>query len=354
MMSTLSQLPTRRTAVRRTASFAAGMAATLTLAACSGGSSGSASSAASTSSGGTNADGKSVVVILAAPNDPFWSTVKRGAESAASAVEAAGGTVTYLNLQNYNNVGPDLAKLIANAQALNPSVVVAMDGVPEAQNPGFIQLSQGGVPVFLYNSGQDQVEATGAVTYIGTDDYTAGVAGGEKFAASAVKNVLCVNTLPGSVNIDARCEGIKDGAEKGGSTSTQLSLPASQFGDPSAVAQAIKGALVADSTIDGVVTIGVADSDSAASAIGQADAADRVQLGTFDVSNSGLERISAGAQLFSIDQQPFAQGYYAVSSAFQYVAYGIKMPQNPLLTGPNVIDADNVDAAVSGSKLGVR
>ena len=77
-------------------------------------------------------------------------------------------------------------------------------------------------------------------------------------------------------------------------------------------------------------------------------------LGTFDVSEASLERIKGGAQAFSIDQQPYAQGYYAVSYAFQLAAYGIYLPESPLLTGPALITPDNVDFAISGAKLGVR
>jgi simple sugar transport system substrate-binding protein len=79
-----------------------------------------------------------------------------------------------------------------------------------------------------------------------------------------------------------------------------------------------------------------------------------VRLGTFDVSQTQLDRIRAGTQLFAIDQQPYLQGYYAVSMAYQYVSYGLLPPQNPILTGPLLITADNVDAAIEGTAAGVR
>ena len=37
-----------------------------------------------------------------------------------------------------------------------------------------------------------------------------------------------------------------------------------------------------------------------------------------------------------------------------YVKYGLKLPQNPILTGPAVISKDNVAAALAGAKEGVR
>jgi len=163
-----------------------------------------------------------------------------------------------------------------------------------------------------------------------------------------------VNTLPGAANSEARCKGISDGATGKGAKSSQLPLPSSTFGNPSAVTQAIKAALLKDSSIDAVVTIGVGDADSAAAAIDQANVGGKVKLGTFDVSQSQLDRIQAGKQLFAIDQQPYLQGYYAVSMAYQYLAFGLFPPQNPLLTGPLLITKANVAQAIAGTKAGVR
>lgn len=302
-------------------------------------------------SGGT---GIEVAVMGGAPDDPFWSTVKRGAESAAKAVEAAGGKVTFVSMPNYDNFNADAAKLVTNLQAMDADAVVIPNWSPEAENDNIKAISGAGIPVIIYNAGQDSVEEVGAQIYIGSDDLIAGTAGGKQFADSGAKNVLCVNTLPGTTNSEARCKGVIDGAEEGGASATALNLPSSQFGDPTAITQAIKGAILADPSIDGVITIGTTDADSAAAGIDQAGVADKVKLGTFDVSEASLQRIQDGTQLFSIDQQPFAQGYYAVSNAFQLAAYGIYLPQSPLLTGPALITSDNVDLAIAGTKAGVR
>jgi simple sugar transport system substrate-binding protein len=309
----------------------------------------------STSSGsGSGGEGITVAIMGGAPDDPFWSTVKRGAESAAKAVEDAGGTVTFVSMPNYDNFNADAAKLVANMQAMDPSAVIVPNWSPEAQNENIKAIADAGIPVIIYNSGFDTVEDVGAQIYIGSDDYTAGTAGGGQFAEAGAKNIVCVNTLPGTTNSEARCQGVIDGASENGATASALNLPSSQFGDPSAVTQAIKGALLDDPSIDALITIGTTDADSAAAAIEQAGSADKVQLGTFDVSQASLDRIKEGTQLFSIDQQPFAQGYYAVSNAFQLAAYGIYLPESPLLTGPALITADNVDLAIEGTELGVR
>lgn len=341
--------PTRRVLL---SALVAVSAATLVLAGCSAGGGGGGDEGGSSSSGG--GDGIEIVVMGGAPDDPFWSTVKRGAESAAEAVEASGGKVTFVSMPNYDNFNADAAKLVANMQAMDPDAVIVPNWSPEAQNENIQSIVDAGIPVIIYNSGLSTVEDLGAEIYIGSDDKTAGVGGGEAFAEAGAKNIVCVNTLPGTTNSEARCAGVVEGAENGGASATTLNLPSSQFGDPSAVTQAIKGALIDDPTIDALITIGTTDADSAAAGIEQAGSADKVKLGTFDVSTASLDRIKEGTQLFSIDQQPFAQGYYAVSNAFQLVAYGIYLPESPLLTGPALINADNVDLAIKGTELGVR
>ena len=225
--------------------------------------------------------------------------------------------------------------------------------MPDAENPAIIRAVEAGIPVIHYNAGGvEQADATGALTYIGSDDYLAGVAGGEYFAKNGAKNVLCVNTVPGSANQEARCKGVQDGAEANGATSHQLPLPSSDFGNPTAVTNAIKAELTKDPTIDGDVTIGVQDADAAAAAIEQA--ASKAGLGTFDLSDSQLQRISAGTQLFAIDQQPWLQGYLATSAAWQYAQYGILPASRPLLTGPSLVTKDNVDVVSAGVTAGVR
>jgi simple sugar transport system substrate-binding protein len=349
----------RRPRPRHLLTAVVAVAAIVALAGCTSGKPTSTSNSAdnaTTAAGSskTTSGTVSVVVIGGSSSDPFWSAVKRGGQDAAKAY-GSNIKVTFLGPQNYDNLGPDAAKLEQTAISQNPSAVVGPDWVPDSQNASYKAITAKGIPLVIYNSGGvTEAKNVGALTYIGADDETAGKAGGAEFAKQGVKNVLCVNTQPGTANQEARCKGIKEGAEANGATSTELSLPSANFGNPSAVTQAVKAALLKNSNIDGVVTVGVVDADSSAAAISAAGKSSSVKLGTFDVSNSQLTRIKGGTQLFAIDQQPYLQGFLAVSTAYQYVAYGLLTPESPDLTGPLLITKDNVDKAISGTKAGVR
>ncbi|WP_019180165.1 substrate-binding domain-containing protein [Microbacterium yannicii] len=304
---------------------------------------------------GSDASGVNIVVIGGASDDSFFSSVKRGVDDAAKVVEANGGKVTYLALANYNNIGPDAAQLVKNALGQDPDLVAVPDWVPDAEEPAIQEVIDSGVPVIIYNSGgMEAAERTGALTYIGTDEYLAGVAGGEALGEAGVTKNVCVNTVPGAQNLEDRCRGVADGLAKSGGESTQLALAGSNYGNQTAVAQAIKAAIQQDPSVDGLVTVGGSDSAAALDALGQANTDGKVKYVHFNVDMNTLNAIKDGVALAAIDQQPYPQGYYTVSAALQYVAFGIELPTKPILTGPLVVNADNVDLAISGTEAGVR
>jgi simple sugar transport system substrate-binding protein len=295
-----------------------------------------------------------IVVMGGAPSDSFWSVVKNGTLDAGLAIENAGGKVTVLSMPNYDNFNADAAKLVDQMLTLNPTAVVIPDWVPDSMNEGIKKLKAAGVIVVLYNSGQHEVENVGAEIYIGSDDYVAGKMAGEAMAAAGKKHVVCVNTLPGLANIEARCKGVKDGVVAAGGASESLNLPSSSFGDATAVTQAVKAAITKDTSIDALVSIGDSDADSITEALAQAGVADKVLHGGINVNAQSLERVKAGTQFFAIDQQGYAQGYYATSYAFQLAAYAISLPVKELLSGPSLINKDNVDKVLAGAKGGRR
>ncbi|OBZ92104.1 sugar ABC transporter substrate-binding protein [Pararhizobium polonicum] len=301
------------------------------------------------------ADGAKIFVIGGKADDPFWSKVKKGADDAGQLVSAQGGSVTWLGPQNYDNLGPDAADLIRTALSQNPSAIVGPDWVPEAMDEAFKAVVDAKVPLIIYNAGgMEAAKTLGAMNYIGSDEYESGVAGGENFAKNGSKNVLCINSLPGAANTEARCKGLADGIAKHGGKASQLPLPSTSFGNPTAVAEAIKAALLKDETVDGVITISAGDGNSAANAVMQAGTVDKVKLGTFDMDETGLQRIKDGTQLFAIDQQPYLQGFLAVSLLNSYVNFGLDLPTKPVLTGPGIVDASNVEATLNGVAAGAR
>src|SRR3954451_1551412 len=247
---------------------------------------------AAATSGAMAQEGAKIFVVGGKADDPFFAVIKKGVDDAARIVKAYGGSVSFLQLQTYDQIGPDTANLVRTAINQGANGIAVPNWVPEAEDPAIKAALEAGIPVIIYNSGGiEKVKELGALNYVGSDEYLAGRAGGDYFAEHGATKVICVNTVPGAATLEARCQGVVDGMIKAGKSAAKLPLPPTSFGNPTAVAEAIKAALLKDSNVDGIITISQADADSAANGIAQAGGAGRVKLGGFDMNKTILDRI---------------------------------------------------------------
>ncbi|WP_375691793.1 sugar ABC transporter substrate-binding protein [Pseudooceanicola sp. LIPI14-2-Ac024] len=296
-----------------------------------------------------------IFVIGGKPDDPFWSIVKRGAEDAGIVAEAQGGSVTWLGPQNYDNLGVDAAELIRQAIDQGADAIVGPDWVPEAMDPAFEAVVAAGIPLVIYNAGgMAAADKLGAMNYVGSDDYKAGAAGGEYLAGLGNTNGVCINTLPGAANVENFCKGFVDGITKAGGEGSVLPLPATSFGSATAVAQAVRAHLLQNPQINAVFTVGNVDSNSAVSGIQQAGKAGQVAVCGINFDETILQNIKDGKMACAIDQQGYHQGFLAVSILNGYVNYGLTVPTREILTGPGIINSDNVEATMAGVAEGTR
>ena len=192
------------------------------------------------------------------------------------------------------------------------------------------------------------------MNYVGAVDYKSGYAGGEYLGNAGHKNGACVNTLPGAANIEAFCNGFNDGLAAAGGKGSVLQLPATAFGDATAVAQAVRAHLIKNPDIDAMFAIGDGDTNATVSGIQQAGKQGKVFVCGMNFNDSILDNIKAGTQACAIDQQGYQQGFFAVSILNNHVMYGTTIPTREILTGPGVVDASNVDLVIAGVKAGAR
>jgi len=330
-------------------------AGALLVAGCSGGSSSGSASSSDGAASTSQASGKGSKVCAIGGADAFFAVVKNGADAAGREVTAAGSQYVWIPLANYDNIGPDMVKLIEQAVSQNCTSISLPVWNADAENPAIKAAQDKGINIFLYNSGgEEQVKANSALGYFGTDELKAGVAMGDYLAKQGAKHVLCVNTQPGAVNHEARCNGTKQGIEAAGGKSEQLILPAENFGDAAAISSAVQAALLKDPSVDGLTAGSSGDADAIAGALEAAGKTKSVMLGSFDVSANILDRIGQGTQTVAVDQQGWLQGWLAVSAAWQYDDYAILPATDIILTGPALITSDNVAAVKSGVASGHR
>ena len=139
--------------------------------------------------------------------------------------------------------------------------------VPEAEDPAIKAAVDAGIPVMVYNSGGiEKAKELGALNYIGSDEYLAGKAGGEYFAKHGATKVICVNTVPGAANLEARCKGVNDGMTEAGQPLHSCRCRR-QLRQSDRRGRGHQGAAAEGPGVDGVITISQADADSAANGI---------------------------------------------------------------------------------------
>ena len=299
--------------------------------------------------------GPNVFAVGGKPDDPFWSRVKLGTEHAGLVAEAHGGSVTWLGPQNYDNLGPDAAELIRQAIDQGADAIVAPNWVPDAMDPAFEAVTAAGIPLVIYNAGGIQeADKHGALNYVGAVDYKSGEAAGVYLAEAGQTNGACVNTLPGAANIEAFCNGFNDGMAAAGGTGSVLQLPATAFGDSTAVAQAVRAHLLQNPDINALFAIGDQDTNAAISGVQQAGKAGSVQVCGMNFNDSILANIQSGSQACAIDQQGYQQGFFATAILINHVQYGTTIPTREILTGPGIIDASNVELVIAGVEAGAR
>jgi simple sugar transport system substrate-binding protein len=314
---------------------------TLAATACSGG--GREKSEDTGTSGGGNAAGSSGYTIAfithETPGDTFWDKVKNGAEQAA---KDTGVTIKYSN----DPEAPKQSVLIQNAVDSKVDGIATTLVTPDALAGAVKTATDAGIPVVGFNSGLDQYQKLGALMYFGSDETLAGTAAGKRIGEAGGKHPLCVIQQTGSVALEARCAGVKSSVS--GTENVQVN-----GADDAAVTTTLQAKLSQDKSIDYIVTLGAPQAIDALKAIDQSGS--KAKVVTFDLNQEAAQDIKDGKIEFSIDQQPYVQGYMAVTSLYLNIKNGNDIGGGKaVLTGPSFVDKDNIDKILPFTKNNTR
>ena len=158
----------------------------------------------------------------------------------------------------------------------------------------------------------------------------------EIFDTSAVRTAM----------MSARCAGVKEGFPN--TENIQVNGR-----DVSAVTSSLQAKLSQDKSIDYIVTLGAPIALAALQSIDQSGSA--AKLVTFDLNTDAAQAIKDGKIEFSIDQQPYVQGYMAVTSLYLYLKNGNDIGGGKaVLTGPSFVDKSNIDVILPFAQNNTR
>jgi simple sugar transport system substrate-binding protein len=280
------------------------------------------------------------MITHAAPGDTFWDIIRKGAQAAAAKD----------NVKFQYASDPDSGKqatLVQNAIDAKVDAIAVTLPDPPAIGPAVKKAVDAGIPVVAFNAGIGEYQKYGVLSYFGSDESLAGEAGGKRASDLGYKNLLCVIQFQGQVQLEARCNGVKKTFT--GKWSKIYVNGADRPSEQSTIAAKLKQ----DPSIDFVVTLGAPDALAAMNAV--KDTGSKAKVGTFDFNPQIPPKIESGELQFAIDQQPFLQGYLSVDSLWLYKTNGnILGGGQPTLTGPFLVDKDNIDVVGKFAAAGTR
>ncbi len=280
------------------------------------------------------------VVTHGSPGDTFWDVVKSGAEQAGSDL---GVTVTYQG----DGDPVKQSQLIDAAVATKPDGLIVSMANPDGVKNAVEKAVAAGIPVITINSGLEKSKEFGAQTHVGQSEFIAGQGAGEQLAKADAKNVICVIHEAGNSGLEERCKGAEDTL---GGTVSNVQVDVANIADAQ---NTIKSKLLADPSIDGVLSLNPGIAVAASQAI--AEAKSTATLATFDVSEDVTKLIEDGKILFAVDQQPYSQGYLPVMFLTLQKRNGdVVGGAQPVYSGPGFVTKDNAAEVAKFAKNGTR
>jgi simple sugar transport system substrate-binding protein len=280
------------------------------------------------------------VITHGSAGDAFWDVVQNGAKQAGKDLGAS---------VDYQSDGDPQRQ----AQLIDAAVNQKVDGIvvsmanPDALKDSVEAAVKAGIPVVTINSGGDRSAEFGAIGHVGQDESIAGQGAGRELAAEGAKKVLCVVHEAGNIGLQQRCAGASKGL---GADVTPLQV---DINDLQGAQSTIASQLQSDPSIDAVLTLNSAVAAVAVSAA--KDAGSKAVIATFDLNQDVIKGIKDGSIAFAVDQQQYEQGYLPIvmlqlySKNLNTVGGG-----QPVLTGPGIVNSDNVDEIADLATAGTR
>jgi simple sugar transport system substrate-binding protein len=326
-------------------SLVAVTAVTLVLgtAACSsGGKQQDTSGTKSGGGGGTVANNprwKFAMISHAPLGDAFFDTIIKGAKDASA-------------MDNVDFSYSGNGQAAQQAQLIQAAIDSKVDGIavsipsPKALIPTIQKAVAAGIPVVAYNAGDRDWQKSGALSFYGEPEVLSGQAAGKKLVEGGFKHAVCVVQAQGQVQLEDRCAGMRQTF-----TSGKVDELFADGTNVPAYVTTIKAKVAQDPSIDAIVTLGPA----LGVAIAKELKGSKAKVATYAMNKDVYPLLESGDLIFTIDQQPYLQGYMSIHSLWFYKRNGNVLGSGiSIATGPLVLDKSNAAQVAKYAEQGTR
>jgi simple sugar transport system substrate-binding protein len=243
----------------------------------------------------------------------------------------------------------------AQVQMVRDTIEKGVDGIalniihPEAFDQVVDQAMNAGIPVVAFNVDDDKTPNK-RLSAVCQNLYEAGRTLGKQaqnFIPDGSHILMTVHS-EGISALEDRLQGAQEMLKGKGITWKVIATGI----EAERASEIIAAELETDSRIRAILCTGQADTEGAGLAVERLFAGADYHVAGFDLSPGILRLVKAGYIDFTIDQQPYMQGFYPVVQLTHYCRYGLR--PSDIDTGAALITKANVDAVMALVEEGVR
>jgi ribose transport system substrate-binding protein len=255
-----------------------------------------------------HADGENIAVFTKNLTNPYFQSVRLGAESAAKAMHA--------NVTNYVPTKPDSIpeqmSQIDDVIVKHPSAVVFVPVDFKAMGPGVQKLNAAKIPTVNI---VDKAQSGDFVSFVGASDYQLGLQTARYLFKSmgGKGNIIILEGVRGTATSDERMRGFRDALKEAPGVKLLSAQPANY--QRLQALQVMENLLQTYPKVDGVLAA------NDAMAIGALDALDganeHAKVAGINASKEAVDLIKQGKMLASGDYSGFKQGCIGVMAALR-------------------------------------
>jgi ribose transport system substrate-binding protein len=167
---------------------------------------------------------------------------------------------------------------------------------------------QDGIPVICVDSDSPDSKRN---TFIGTDNYAAGVESGNLLAKVIQEHgLVVVLTIPGQFNLDERLRGARDALGK--HSQIKITEVLDDKGDPKQARDHIATLLHQKQRVDGILCLEASGGPGAAKALSEFGMSGKLPVVAMDKNPETLDLIKQGAISATVAQKPYTMSFYGL------------------------------------------
>jgi simple sugar transport system substrate-binding protein len=258
-----------------------------------------------------------IVFVNHVTTNPFFVPTQYGIQDATA--------MFGMDYQWTGSANADIGEMV---NAVNAAIAAKADAIavpivdPKAFDKPIQKALDAGIPVFAYNADAPAGTMNPRLAYIGQDLYLSGYQMGERIVSLVDSGLVALFiATPGQLNIQPRLDGAAAAIKKSGKKIDIQTIATGATVNEEL--SKIKSFYLGHQDVKGMFAVDAGSTQGVAEVMKESNLQSKgVHGGGFDLLPRTVDLIHEGVLDFTIDQQPYVQGFYTVMEAFIFLSSG--------------------------------